>query len=212
MKGKTVKVSGDVKTITTPWPEFDTKNNTGHFVPMQLPAKCVEQDVTLKGAAKERTVKVDEDRLLVVRLENLTGTTLTVEMGGKTLMDVDFTGVIPVGEKAYDATKTDFGRFGKQSDFVEEFSLSWSGAKATVTGKLKNFAGNDKVSKGYYFPLGMSAWYADGIEKTLTTKKSTKVTDKDIIISVDDVNTPITVEYHGVKVLEFDLSGMTKND
>lgn len=211
IKGTNVKVSGGVKTITSPWEEFDTKNNTGHFVPMLLPKKCIGQTVTLKGRTEDRTVTIGEDRMLVTRLENLTGIVLTVEMNGKTLMTVDFTGVVPVGEEAYDPEKTDFGSFGTQSDYVEGLQISWDGAKATVTGKLKKF-GNGRVSEGYHFPLGMSGWYADGIEKTLTGKQSTKVTDKDIIIGVGEVETPITIEYHGVKVIELDLSAMTKSD
>lgn len=206
--GNTVKVSGDVKTITKKWTEFDKSgNNTGHFFPMLLPTECVGQEVTLKGrTGSDRTVKVDQDRLLIVRLENLSGTTLTIEMGGKTLMEVDFTGVIPTGESARDPDKTDFGSYGKLEQFVSGLNIAWTGVKGKVTGELLKFAGNEKVKEGHHFPLGMSAWYADGVEKMLNGKK---VTDKDIIVAISSKDTPITVKYNGLTVMELDLSAMT---
>lgn len=210
--GTNAIASGSVKTITQQWTEFDKKNNTGHFIPMLLPAECVGQKVTLKGAASDRTVTVDEDRLLVVRLENLTGTTLTVEMGDKTLMVVDFTGVIPVGAGAYDPEKTDFGGFGKSEDYVSGLSITWNGAKGKATGELKNFTGastNGSVKAGRHFPLGLSSWYADGVPKKVNGKP---LTDKDIIVKVTDKATPITVEYNGMTVLELDISGMTEGE
>lgn len=92
--GTTVKATGDVKNIDAEWAEFDSKNNTGHFVPIQLPAKCSGQKISIEGrSAGKRTVKVDEDLLLVQRLENLSGNSMTVKMADGLLMVVDFSGV-----------------------------------------------------------------------------------------------------------------------
>ena len=207
--GDTVTFEGSLKNITEPWTEFDTVNNTGHFIPIQLPDICKNQDVTLKGrTGGDKTVSIDDDLLLIVRLENLSGTTLTLVMGGEELMVLDFTDLIPTGEDAYDAAKSDFGRFGKKDQFVEGLSITWDGIKGTATGTLKKHdAIGDKVKAGHHFPLSMADWY-DDVMKTVTVKNANTVPHKDIICAIDDVKT-ITVEYNGKTVLELDLSGMT---
>lgn len=208
--GKNVKVSGDVKNINEPWTAFSKDDNTGHFLPLQLPDVCKGQKITIKGRKKgNRTATVDDDLLLIQRLENLSGTTMEIDLAGETLMKVDLTGVIPVGEKAYDAQKTDFGGFGESADYVDKLKITWDGAKGKATGELKNFTGpssNGSVQAGRHFPLGLSAWYADGIPKTVCGKP---ITDKDIIVNVKSKETPITVEYNGMTVIELDISGMT---
>ena len=210
--GDVVAFEGSLKNITEPWTEFDTVNNTGHFVPVQLPVICKDKDVTLKGrTGGNKTVHVDDDLLLVLRLENLSGTTLTLEMDGKELMVLDFTDLIPTGEDAYDADKSDFGRYGTISQYVESLSIEWDGTKGTVTGKLlKHNAIGDKVKAGHHFPLSLSDWY-DGVTKTVTVKNANTVPDKDIICGIDDVKT-ITVEYNGETIMELDLSGMTMGE
>ena len=97
VEGTTVAASGEVKNIQTEWKEFDGRSgyNTGHFVPIQLPAYLKKQKVKLSGAAKDKTITVDDDLLLIVRLENLTKTPkkLTVKTtGDEPIMTLDFTG------------------------------------------------------------------------------------------------------------------------
>ena len=210
IEGTTARVSGEVKTLTEPWKEFDKTNNTGHFVPIKLPEECKGKKITLKGRGKgDRTVTVGGDLALIARLENLSGTTMEIWLDGALLMTVDFTETIPVGAAAYDQNKTDFGGFGKLDDYVQDLAISWDGVTGHVTGTIKNHGevGDKKVAAGHHFPFGMSAWFADGIEKTVTVSKPKKLTDKDVIAAVADLKTPIRVEYHGVKVLEFDLTG-----
>lgn len=209
LDGNVVTFDGSLKNITKPWTEFDKTNNTGHFIPMQLPVICKNQDVTLKGrTGGDRTVHIGDDLLLILRLENLTGTTATLEMNGKQLMELDFAGLIPTGEDAYDAAKEDFGRYGKKSQYVDNLSIEWRGTKGTATGKLlKHEAiGDGKVAAGHHFPLSMSEWY-DGVAKDVTVKNKKSIKDKDIICTIDDTKV-IEVEYNGKKVLELDLSGM----
>lgn len=92
--GTDITVTGTVKNITEPWKEFSTKENTGHFFPIQFPAYTQGKEVTLKGSKNgDKTITVDEDLLLIQRLENLKNNILTCEMGGKVLMKFDFTGV-----------------------------------------------------------------------------------------------------------------------
>lgn len=96
VEGGTAKVTGKAKKITEPWKEFDSSgNNTGHFVPITMPSVCVGKKVAIKGRkAGKRTVNITEDRLLIVRLENLSGNTMTVELDGSTLLAIDFSGLI----------------------------------------------------------------------------------------------------------------------
>lgn len=94
--GTNVTATGDVNNIETAWTEFDSKsNNTGHFVPIQFPAYLKKQKVKLEGTAKAKTITVDDDLLLICRLENLTANKLTVKTspGGELIMTIDFSGV-----------------------------------------------------------------------------------------------------------------------
>ena len=93
--GTTVTATGDVKNIAEAWEEFSKTDNTGHFAIIMLPVILKGQKITLEGRTKgARTVKVDDDLLLVQRLENLTeAKKLTVKKDGELVMDVDFSGV-----------------------------------------------------------------------------------------------------------------------
>lgn len=211
--GDTVTFTGSLKNITEPWTEYSKTDNTGHFIPLMLPAICKDEDITIKGrVGGDRKVHIGDDLLLVLRLENLTGTTAAVEMNDVELIKLDFTSLIPTGEAAYDAAKEDFGRYGNKSQYVKNLSIVWDGIKGTATGELlKHVAiGDGKVPEGHHFPLSMSAWY-DGIAKNVTIKSKKSIKDKDIICGVDEAKV-ISVEYNGVKVLELDLTGMTVGD
>lgn len=93
--GTTVTATGDVKNIAEAWEEFSKTDNTGHFVIIKLPAMLKGQKITLEGRTKgNRTVKVDDDLLLVQRIENLTeAKKLTVKKDGELVMTVDLSGV-----------------------------------------------------------------------------------------------------------------------
>lgn len=205
--GKTVKASGEVKNIQTPWEEYDKTNNTGHFVPLTLPAESKGKEVTISGRkGGDRTVTAGDDLLLVQRIENLNGSTMPVKMDGKDLMTVDFGGVIPTGEDAIDYAKTDFGGYGKKSDYVEGISIQWDGVKGTVFGTIKKHEkiGTKNVKAGHHYPLSLCVYY-DGIEKDVTVSKKTTVKDKDIICDLSSART-ITVEYNGKTVLALDFT------
>ena len=94
--GTQVRASGNVKNIADGWTEFSKSDNTGHFAPIILPLELVGQKVTLSGrTGEDRKVTITEDRLLIVRLENLDGNVLTVkdESGESVIMTIDFSGV-----------------------------------------------------------------------------------------------------------------------
>lgn len=91
--GTTIKATGEIKNIADPWLAYDKTDNTGHFAPMQLPAALKGEEITLSGrVGGDLTATVDDDLLLVQRLENLTGDTLTIKKGETLVMDVDFSG------------------------------------------------------------------------------------------------------------------------
>ena len=92
VSGNSVTVTGTIKNITEPWTEFNKKkDNTGHFFPMEMPKSCIDQKITVEGRADgNKTVTITEDRLLIQRLENLSGNVMTITMGEETLMVVDF--------------------------------------------------------------------------------------------------------------------------
>lgn len=213
VSGTSVRASGEVKNITQPWTAYAAKDNTGHFAPTVMPAACVDQEVTVGGRKDgEKTVTIDEDRLLVVRIENLQGGEMPVKMGGKPLMTVDFSGTFPKGRDAIDWDKKDFGSYGKFEDYLEGVEVFWSGNKGTVKGTIKNHGAinGGKVKAGHHYPLALSAYYFDGVPKTVTVGdgKPKTVTDKDIICDVSKAQA-IKVEYNGVTVLELDLSQAT---
>lgn len=215
--GDTIEATGSLKTIKDPWTEFDSGgNNTGHFLPIKLPEKCKGKQVTCKGrVGGDRTVTIDDDLMLITRLENLTGTTITLEMDGATLATIDISNLIPVGAAAYNAEKTDFGRFGKTDALTENFSIKWKGAKGKATGKIKyldetartNFT--ELKENGNYLPIGLSDWYGDGIPKKAGINNIDTKTAQDIVFKVTGTDKPVVVTYLGKTVMEIDLSGMT---
>lgn len=95
VKGTTVTATGDVHNIAEAWEEFSTSDNTGHFAVIILPAILKGQKITLEGRTKgARTVKVDDDLMLVQRIENLTeAKKLTIKRDGELVMVVDFSGI-----------------------------------------------------------------------------------------------------------------------
>lgn len=209
--GITVRAKGTVNSITAPWEEFDQSGkNTGHFFPIELPAKCVEQTVKCKGRVDgDREVRIDEDRLLVIRMENLAGTIAEFEMNGETIMKLDLSGLVPVGEKAYDAGKKDFGGYGQLDDLVHDFSITWDGIKGIIKGEFQKTTTTKLKTPGHYLPIGMSSWYFDGVPKKAGTETMKAVKDKDIVFTVTDPQKPARIEYNGMTVMELDLSGTT---
>lgn len=207
--GTSGKVKGDIKTIQN-WTDFDsnTDNNTGHFFPIELDEQYEGKKITVIGS-KQKTA---QDRYWVTRIENSKNGKFTFKDGSDVIADLDFSETYPVGEKAYDKTKVDFGGFGKAEDYVSNLEITWDGPNGKATGEIKNFTGtstNGSVKSGHHFPLGLTEWYTDGIPKKVCGKA---VKDKDIIISVESNKTPITVEYNGKTVINIDISGMTMGE
>lgn len=206
-----MRLTGDLKNIKDAWTAFDSKNNTGHFFAIQLPAACNGKTIKVKGRRDgDREISIPaEGDFLVTRMENLSGPVMEIEVDGKTLLKVDTTALIPVGEKAFKPTKTDFGGYGKREEMIDNFSITWSGKKAVAKGKFKKYKNEQKLTtEGYYFPVGMSDWYFDNVPRKAGIKNIDEKTAQDIVFKVEDLEKPIVCEYNGVTVFEIDISQM----
>lgn len=162
--GPRVTVTGTIKAISEAWTAFDPRDgyNTGHFFPIQLPADCSNQKITCKNRVDgDRTVTIDPDLLLIIRLENLEDEKAVLEKDDELLMTIDFSGAtleVPIGKKAVSsAVDQDFGKYGSATDFCRNVDISWNGTKGAVTGDFyrKNKAG------GYILPMKIADYYTD---------------------------------------------------
>lgn len=91
--GTNGKAAGTARKITS-WKEFGTKNNSGHFFPVEFDDQYVGESLTVKGRSDgDREVKLDADKLLVIRLENLSANTVQIEKDGEPVVSLDFSGV-----------------------------------------------------------------------------------------------------------------------
>ncbi len=204
------KVTGTLKNITDHWTEFDSdnSNNTGHFFPIELDEQYEGEDITVIGKSQ----KTVQDRMWVLRAENSNKNKFEFKHNGEAIVNLDLSNTVPMGEKAFDPDKQDFGRFGKWTDYCDGVSIKWSGVKGTVTGTIKkheDIEGN-KVKAGTHFPLALSSYYFDGVPKTITIGSGSpkQVTDKDIICDMSNAKT-IKVEYNGVLVMYLDFNSAT---
>lgn len=88
------KVSGTVNDVNEPWTAYDKSgNNTGHFFPWQFADRYKNTEITIKGRTdSDRKVTLDDDGILVLRLENLSENKATIALTDQTVI-LDFTGV-----------------------------------------------------------------------------------------------------------------------
>ncbi len=197
-----------MKNITEPWTQFNTDptDNTGHFFPIELDKKYDGEKITVIGKRQ----KTDASRFWVLRAENSKNGKFTFKKGSETLFVLDLSGAAPMGEQAIDPAKKDFGRFGKWEEYCDGVSIDWDGVKGTVKGTIKHHGEIGTVKAGNHFPLGLVAFYFDGVPKSVTigSGSAKSITDKDIICDVSKSKT-IKVEWAGVSVLELDLTGAT---
>lgn len=97
--GKTVKVSGKVKEITTPWTQFSaTGDNTGYFVAFKLPSDWVGKKVKISGGAHDKTFEsfTAGDCTLITRLDAYLASTKkqTFTVNEVETLIVDYSGIV----------------------------------------------------------------------------------------------------------------------
>lgn len=215
ISGNTIKLTGDIKTVKG-WKEFsgNEEQQTGHFVPIIFPAECEGHELTFKNRKDgDRTITLDPDLTVITRMENLKNAKQEVYRDGKPYMVIDYTGLIPTGESAWDSQKTDFGRFGKVEALTDGLKWSWEGTTATPVGTIKYLGTSDREpypklnANGNWFPLALSSWY-DGIPKTAGIKNPQETTAKDIVFKVESAHSAIKVTYLDVTVMEVTFTGM----
>lgn len=160
---------------------------------------------------------MDESLTVITRLENLDSARQEVWKDGKLYLTIDYTGLIPTGEKAYDAEKTDFGTCGSVEGLTENLVMRWEGVKAKPTGRLRYIGDPERVqfsglkSNGCYFPLSLSPWFEGtphkvGFKEHAETMNETTV--KDIACAVTTQYATIKVTFLDVTVLEINLRSM----
>lgn len=198
VSGRTVTATGISKFISEPWTEFSDTHNTGHFGVVQVPAELKGQKLVLGGRTDgDRTIeKMDDDLLLVTRLENLTAAQkLTVSKDGALYMTVDYSGVKQTVPATVLPQEHNLGKFGKIVSALVGPDVVIN-PDNTVTGQfkyIKEWTENHDKS-GYFLPIRFGGEYKDKTKKV----GSNTAADEDWIIGVTK-DSEVEVEIDGVK-------------
>lgn len=206
-EGKTVKYSGQAKNITMPWDAYPEGENTGHYLPIMLPADSVGQKLTLKGRKNgDKDITVDDDRILVVRLENLSGTTLTINKGSDLYMTADVAGMLPYGADAVEVLESqEFGECGKTEDWYTGLKTEWTGNECAITGTFTRGTQADANGK-YSIGLKLSDFFGSRSVKlndSTWTKEETNFIGHKVFTTTTDTKIDISCEGQTVASLTF---------
>ena len=214
------KVSGTVNYLSNV-SGYEGDAKSGHYFPMVFTEENYKElhvggKVNGEGftAGKDFTPS-ERDPYLVVRIENCTDenkVSVYNKSSREELFVLDFSGTTlapPVGEAAFKKDKTDYGRFGNNTEFYENGSvdISWEGTKATVTGKLKwvpEHTAEKLTTAGNYFAFALVDWF-DGKDVTVKIKNENTAKKTDWVCLISDTK-EITVKYEDTLVATFDLS------
>lgn len=93
--GKTLKATGTVNKIDS-WPEFSNtpEQQSGHYLPLELPAKYLNQKVTIGGINSKKSVTLKDDTILITRMEHISDKkTFTLTFTDGLIVTVDASGV-----------------------------------------------------------------------------------------------------------------------
>ena len=201
------------------WPELPREPKTGHFFVANINNAYLGKPLTyIKGSGSGTTTKsaTAEDLVWIMNADE--HSQFTLKSGDKTDL-TQATKAPPTGKDAIKPfnEKTDFGRFGKSSDYIDgDLSITWDGDAVTGTleGKLKNYDGSDErnpmnTGTGHFLPLVLSDWYKDKPTAVFVKNEKAPTQETDHICNVGDGQTPITVKYNGEIVAKIDVSGVT---
>ena len=190
----------------------------GHFFPTVFGDEVKNGELTIKGRKDgDRKVTLDEDRILVIRLENLKENTATIESDEKTVATFNFGTAnlvpeeYPKGKEAFNLEKKDYGRFGNNELYYDrgKVKISWNGTKASVSGTSKWVKSNQAemlTSDGNYFAFALSDWFKG---KKITVDNGGKIqtsVETDWVCRVNKEKKKITVKYKDYVIAVFDLS------
>lgn len=209
------KVKGNVH-----WYKFTNghfaKKPTGHYVPVILHGHDGEE-ITATGSDGTSSKLVDPK--WIIRVDDFIpgSKKATLAANGSTFAELQFNDTVlelPTGENAIDATKEDYGNFGKTADFYDgTLTYQWAGTKCTVSGKLKKVEPSkyEKLPNGGYFfafKLIDSEFAEKQITVQLANTKTTDATDWVMTITEDSKKKPLIVKVGEQLIAEFDLNGL----
>lgn len=216
-------ITGNLKLVEQ-YPQFGDKeaSKPGHYLALTVEVpEGATVTTKIEGGTNPDYVDLTMDKFCVYRIKD-TSQKIKIKTK-KDSMEVEktyaLTGLVLdelVGESAFDASKTDYGGFGKNTDFYQDGSVEkvWAGTNCTVTGTF-NWVKKDDVapklpSDGNYFAFKLADYYkgrpitvqiGGGAEKT--------VADTDWVCKVDDDKKTIVVKVGTTVIATFNLDGAT---
>lgn len=211
--GDTIKFSGTVKNVTEPWTDYDPSDNIGHFVPIQLPKDLVGKTIKSTGITPQRDVVLDEDCLIIVKMEHVDNLVFTLTLEDGTVIGTfDLTGLVPTGKDAFNSELSDFESNGTKDQYVEDFDMGWIGIRgSTQDGSiLRKHKTLGEVTEGNHLPITLSDFFFDGIPKQVGSDDMKSETAQNIFYSVTEDNKSklIKVVYQQLTVMEISISNV----
>lgn len=198
----------------------DTAMQSGHFFPITFGEKYDGQTLKSKGLVYgEKEYTLDEDRTLIVRVENVEGDKLEIVQGEEPVITLNFaTATIapPVGKEAVTIPPDkSFGKFGDNGTFLDGVSVEWDGIAGKVTGTVNKYTfDDDTVSQGEdktgHF-MGFVITNHDGEDITLITGKAKTAKDTDWVVRIDAAKAgtgKITFKAGGTTIGVLDITGV----
>ena len=192
-------------------------SNPGHYLALDIEVPDGATVTTkIEGGTNPDYTDVTEDEFCVYRISSNTQkikiktrkdeqeVEKTYDLTGLTLLET------PVGKEAFDNSKTDYGGFGKTTDFYDDLTVTWNGTNATVQGTLKWAAASQKRSKpGNYYPFALVGDYYENKEITVNNGGNVQTTqDTDWVCSISEKTKTegLTVKCGDTLIANFDFS------
>lgn len=225
IKGTNARATGSLKNVTG-WTEFSQTDNSGHFLPIQLPAVCQDRDVTVKGRkAGDRVIHpTAEDMILITRLENLSGTVFSLEIESKTILTVDV-GELKlrpyVGKDAIrlaNDTDTDLDWVKPSELMNDDVRIEWTGIKGKVTGTAKKYdmpPEHFSGVEGHFAVVVIEGHDGEEVTATGSSGDTAKLTDPIWVIQTDKFKSGgknAKLEAGGVTLCELDFADITQEE
>lgn len=206
---------------TAHWYDFTgtthfTKFPKGHFMPVVVKGYD-GQEITATGSDGSSTTL--KDPKWIIRVDNFTADKeATLAVKEKVIAKLKFTGLTlepPVGKAAFNATKDNYGSFGKNSVYYKggSVNIEWTGTTAKVTGEL-NWVDTEArtpysslTKDSYYFAFALDEWFGEKeIKVTGNEAKTETATDWVMLVDAENKMKGFDVEYNDTLIAHFDLS------
>lgn len=232
--GTTGTPQGTAKYVEDYSSAYSDDEKTGHFFPMKFSKDCYDEPITISGSnnGDKEITPTAIDPYLIIRIENLKENKMTAKKAaaaaaysreveaGDEIFTLDFSDMKlapPVGEIAFNAEKSDYGKFGTNEAYYDGGSveIAWDGTDATVTGTL-NYIGRtgrknytSLKSDGNYFAFALNEYFKGKQITVDNGEKHTQASDTDFVCLVEDTKNKIVVKCDDTTIATFDLTGVT---